>query len=94
MALLDSLFDVISASVSAMVGGLVGFLLNRKDRKRMANQVVVSARELEKIKLENSDLLKRIQDKENTILQLQMQILGTDAQDNKKTKTTKNKSKK
>ena len=80
MALLDSLFDVISASVSAMVGGLVGFLLNRKDRRRMANQVVVSARELEKIKLENSDLLKRIQDKENTILQLQIQILADGAE--------------
>jgi hypothetical protein len=79
MAILDSLFDVISASVSAMVGGLVGFLLNRKDRKRMANQVVVSSQALEKIKLENSELLKRIQDKENIILELQMQILGNNA---------------
>ena len=79
MAILDSLFDVISASVSAMVGGLVGFLLNRKDRKRMANQVVVSSQALEKIKLENSELLKRIQDKENIILELQMQILDNNA---------------
>lgn len=79
MAILDSLFDVISASVSAMVGGLVGFLLNRKDRKRMANQVVVSSQALEKIKLENSELLKRIQDKENIILELQMQILDDNA---------------
>ena len=76
MAILDTFYDVLSASVSAVVGVLVGFILNHKSRDRMANQVVVSRQELEKIKLENSELLKRIQDKENIILQVQMQMLG------------------
>jgi hypothetical protein len=93
MAVLDSLFDVLSASISAVIGGWFGFLLNRKDRKRMANQVVVSTRELEKIKLENIDLLKQIQDKENIILQMQMQMLG-DNVDEKKARTKNKKSKK
>ena len=93
MAVLDSLFDVLSASISAVIGGWVGFLLNRKDRKRMANQVVVSTREQEKIKLENIDLLKQIQDKENIILQMQMQMLG-DNVDEKKARTKNKKSKK
>lgn len=94
MALLDSLFDVISASVSAMVGGLVGFLLNRKDRKKMANQVVISTRELEKIKLENSALLQQIHDKENTILKMQMQILTDTAEDKGKEESSQTKKRK
>ena len=49
----------------------------------MANQIVVSKTALEKIKIENQELLKRIQDKENTILQMQMQILGDSADDQK-----------
>lgn len=94
MAVIDTLFDVLSASVGATFGVLVGFVLNRKSRQKMANQVVLSRAELEKIKLENSELLKRVQDKENTILQMQMQILGDDVTDkgasqNKKPNRTK-----
>lgn len=86
MALLDTLYDVLSASVGAVIGVLVGFILNHKSRNKMASQVVISRQELEKIKLENSELLKRIQDKENIILQLQMQMLGTN-QDTKQKRT-------
>lgn len=89
MALLDTLYDVLSASVSAVIGVLVGFILNHKSRNKMASQVVISRQELEKIKLENSELLKRIQDKENIILQLQMQMLGTNQET--KPKRTKRK---
>ena len=81
MAVIDTFFDVLSASVGATFGVLVGFVLNRKSRQKMANQVVLSRAELEKIKLENSELLKRVQDKENTILQMQMQILDDDVTD-------------
>ena len=84
MALLDTLYDVLSASVSAVIGVLVGFILNHKSRNKMASQVVISRQELEKIKLENSELLKRIQDKENIILQLQMQMLGTNQETKQK----------
>ena len=82
MAVLETLFDVLSASIGATIGVFVGFILNRKSRKKMANQVVVSRQALDKIKLENTELLKRIQDKENIILKMQMQILGDSADDN------------
>ena len=83
MVVLETLFDVLSASIGATFGVFVGFILNRKSRKKMANQVVISRQALDKIKLENIELLKRIQDKENIILKMQMQILGDSADDNK-----------
>lgn len=79
MAIMETLFDVFSASLGAVIGVLVGFVLNRKSRKKMATQVIVSRQALDKIKLENTELLKQIQDKENIILKMQMQILGNDA---------------
>lgn len=92
MVVMETLFDVLSASVGAIIGVFVGFILNRKNRRKMANQVVVSRQALEKIKLENMNLLQRIQDKENTILKMQMQILGDD--DTNKSTPKKSKTKK
>ena len=83
MVVLETLFDVLSASIGATFGVFVGFILNRKSRKKMENQVVVSRQALDKIKLEHTELLKRIQDKENIILKMQMQILGDGADDKK-----------
>lgn len=92
MVVLETLFDVLSASVGAVIGVFVGFILNRKTRKKMASQVVISRQALDKIKLENSELLKRIQDKENIILKMQMQILGNgDDAKTQKPKTQKKK---
>ncbi|MBE6459814.1 MAG: hypothetical protein E7009_02400 [Alphaproteobacteria bacterium] len=92
MVILETLFDVLSASVGAVIGVFVGFVLNRKTRKKMATQVVISRQALDKIKLENSELLKRIQDKENIILKMQMQILGNgDDAKTQKPKTQKKK---
>lgn len=92
MVVLETLFDVLSASVGAVIGVFVGFILNRKTRKKMATQVVISRQALDKIKLENSELLKRIQDKENIILKMQMQILGNgDDAKTQKPKTQKKK---
>ncbi|MBQ7128273.1 MAG: hypothetical protein IJO18_04810 [Alphaproteobacteria bacterium] len=92
MVVLETLFDVLSASVGAVIGVFVGFVLNRKTRKKMATQVVISRQALDKIKLENSELLKRIQDKENIILKMQMQILGNgDDAKTQKPKTQKKK---
>lgn len=89
MSITETLFDIFSASVGASFGVLVGFILNRGRTKKMANQIVVSKTALEKIKIENQDLLKRIQDKENTILQMQMQILGDDTTKKKSTRKHK-----
>lgn len=92
MVILETLFDVISASVGAVIGVFVGFVLNRKTRKKMASQVVISRQALDKIKLENSELLKRIQDKENIILKMQMQILGNGDDEKKDSARKKKKS--
>jgi uncharacterized membrane protein YdjX (TVP38/TMEM64 family) len=70
MVLIDTLFDLISASAGAIIGAFVAFLLNRSRNKKMANQLVVSRQALEKIKLENEDLLTRVQEKENLILRI------------------------
>lgn len=79
MMLIETLFDLISASAGAIIGAFVAFLLNRSRNKKMANQLVISRQALEKIKLENEELLQQVQDKENLILQMQVQILGKKA---------------
>ena len=86
MAIIETLFDLLSASAGAICGVLFGFYLNRKSRRKMANQVVLSKQELNKIQLENEEQLKRVQDKENMILELQMHILGKDNPRKRKSK--------
>ena len=92
MVIMDTIFDFLSASGGAILGALVAFMLNRKRNRQMASQLIVSRQALDKIKLENSELLKRIQDKENIILKMQMQILGNgDDAKTQKPKTQKKK---
>ena len=83
MVLLETLFDLLSASAGAIFGALFAFFLNRKRNKKMESQLIISRQALEKIKLENQDLLRQIREKENLILQMQVQILGDKA--NRKT---------
>ena len=87
--LLETLFDLLSASAGAICGAVFAFFLNRKRNKKMANQLIVSRQALDKFKLENEDLLRRIHDKENLILQMEMQILGNKTQNAKKQKQKK-----
>ena len=84
MVILDTLFDVLSASVGAIMGAVFAFYLNKKRNKKMANQVVLGRQELEKIKLENQSLLDTIREKENLILKMQVEILGKQARKKKK----------
>ncbi len=84
MAILDTLFDVLSASIGAILGAVFAFFLNKKRNKKMANQVVFGRQELEKIKLENKRLLEAIREKENLILKMQVEILGKHARSKKK----------
>ena len=84
MVILDTLFDVLSASFGAIMGAVFAFYLNKKRNKKMANQVVFGRQELEKIKLENQRLLDTIREKENLILKMQVEILGKQARKKKK----------
>ena len=86
MALIETLFDLLSASAGAILGALFAFFLNRNRRKQMTKQLIVSKSELEKIKLENEKLLEQIKEKENLILKMQVQILGSKANDKSKDK--------
>lgn len=90
MMLMETLFDLISASTGAICGAIFAFFLNHRKTKSMSSQLVVSRQALEKIKLENEALLKQIHDKENLILQMQMEILGDKTVQTRKTKKTKN----
>lgn len=89
MSVLETLFDILSASFGAICGAVFAFFLNRKRNRKMAGQLVVSRQALDKIKMENESLLKQIQEKENMILQMQMQILGDADAKTKKAKTKK-----
>ncbi len=73
---METLFDLFSASAGAICGAVFAFFLNRRRNKSMASQLVVSRAALDKIKLENENLLQQIHDKENLIIQMQMEILG------------------
>ncbi len=86
MALVDTLFDVISATVGAVIGATFAFFLNRKRTRQITRETTISRQELAKLRSENERLLEQIKEKENIILKMQIQILGT--------KTDKKKSKK
>lgn len=75
MALVDTLFDVLSASFGAICGAVFAFFLNRRRNRRMANEQIISRRELDAMRQENQRLLEEIKDKENIILKMQMQLL-------------------
>lgn len=91
MVLMETLFDVFSAAIGAIVGVIFAFFLNRKSRNKMANQLVVSRQALDKIKMENQNLLEQIHDKEDMILKMQMQMLAEPATEPQKTKSNKRK---
>jgi hypothetical protein len=86
MALIDTLFDVLSASFGAICGAIFAFFLNRRRNRRMANEQIISRRELDTIRQENQRLLQEIKDKENIILKMQIQLLELTSQKKKSTK--------
>lgn len=90
MKLIETLFDLLSASAGAMCGALVTFMLGQRRAKTMSSQLVISHQALDEIKLKNEDLLKQIQEKENIILQMQMEILGYKNAKKRKSKKSKN----
>ena len=79
MFIMETLFDVISASIGAILGAIFAFFLNRRRGRQMANQLVISKSALDRIKMENEELLRQIRAKENIIMKMQMQILGNPA---------------
>lgn len=86
---METFFDFVSASGGAILGALFTYLLNRDRNRKMSSQLVVSRQALEKIKLENTDLLRKIHEKEDLILQMQMQILGDQAPQKTKKRPSK-----
>lgn len=84
MALIDTLFDVLSASFGAICGAIFAFFLNRRRNRRMAQEQIISHRELNAMRQENQRLLEQIKDKENIILKMQMQMLESKTSNKKK----------
>ena len=87
MAIMETLFDVISATIGAVVGAMFAFFLNRKRAKQFTRQSVASRQELSALRQENERLLQQIKTKEDIILKMQMQLLGDAG--NKKAKKSK-----
>ena len=89
MVIMDTLFDVISATIGAVIGAMFAFFLNRKRSRQMMRQSVTSRQELTALRQENERLLEQIKTKEDIILKMQMQLLGnagTNSAVNKKKK--------
>lgn len=82
MVILETLFDVLSATIGAVLGAVFAFYLNRKRNRKMLSQQAISRQALQQIKEENARLLSQIKEKENLILQMQLQILGDKANQN------------
>ena len=76
MVIMDTLFDVISATLGAVIGAMFAFFLNRKRSRQMVRQSVASRQELTALRQENDRLLQQIKTKEDIILKMQMQLLG------------------
>jgi membrane protein YqaA with SNARE-associated domain len=76
MVIMDTLFDVLSATIGAVVGAMFAFFLNRKRSRQMMRQSVTSRQELTALRQENDRLLQQIKTKEDIILKMQMQLLG------------------
>lgn len=76
MVIMDTLFDVISATIGAVIGAMFAFFLNRKRSRQMVRQSVASRQELTALRQENDRLLQQIKIKEDIILKMQMQLLG------------------
>jgi len=84
--LIETLGDLLSASSGALVGAVVTGLFNRGRNKSLSDQVMAHQQELEKQQLENERLLDLIKEKENTILQMQMDMFENKKKANKKRK--------
>ncbi|MDE6250686.1 MAG: hypothetical protein K2M34_03575 [Alphaproteobacteria bacterium] len=82
--LIETLGDLLSATSGALAGAIVTGLFNRGRNKSLSDQVMAGQRELKKQEQENERLLDVIREKENTILQMQMDLLA-----GAKTKTRK-----
>lgn len=74
--LIETLGDLLSATSGALAGAIVTGLFNRGRNKSLSNQVMAGQRELKKQEQENERLLDVIREKENTILQMQMDLLS------------------
>ena len=84
MVIMDTLFDVISATIGAVVGAMFAFFLNRKRSRQMIRQTASSRQELLALRQENERLLQQIKTKEDIILKMQMQMLGDTGSKTKK----------
>ncbi len=75
MADLNALYDIISGAIGAASGALVTALANRQKNQSLRDKIVVSERELNKIRLDNDRLLKLIEQRENQILNMERTIV-------------------
>ncbi len=75
MVITGVLYDLSVGIVGAVIGAFVIALINRNKTRRMATQIILSRRDVDKLKLENDKLLEQIKDRESQILKLQKQIL-------------------
>ncbi len=75
MAIIDTLYDIISGIGGTLFGVAVTTLVNRKRNRRLSDGVALTQRKLDAMNVENQRLLGVIRARENRILELEKQIL-------------------
>ncbi len=75
MVITDVLYDLTVGVAGAVIGALIMLVFNRKKTRRLSNEILVNRQDLEKLRLENNQLIETIKDRENQILELQKKIL-------------------
>lgn len=76
LTLIETFGDLLSATSGALVGAIVTGLFNRGRNRTLSERVMMGQKELEKQQLENQRLLDVIKEKENIILNMQMDMLA------------------
>lgn len=76
LPLIETFGDLLSATSGALAGAIVTGLFNRGRNRTLSERVMAGQQELEKQQLENQRLLDVIKEKENIILNMQMDMLA------------------
>ncbi len=76
MVITDVLYDLTVGVAGAVIGALIMLVLTGKKNRRLSDEILVNHRDLEKLRLENNQLIETIKDRENQILSLQRKILN------------------
>lgn len=75
MAIIDTLYDILSGIGGTLFGVAVTTLINRRRNRRLNDGIIATQKKLDVMSAENQRLLGMVRERENRILDLEKQIL-------------------